>query len=50
VRTFAIGRLPLVAAAGEPWVHPSVRWGAAPGRRRQASTTPWAFPLRNCSD
>jgi len=39
----ATGRRLLVAAAGEPWVHPSVRWGAAPGRRSPASTTRWAF-------
>ena len=42
VRQFAIGRLLLVAAAGEPCVHPWVRWGAVPGRRRQASKTQWA--------
>ena len=41
-RDFAIGRLLLGAAAGELCVHPWVRRGGVPGRRRQASTTQWA--------
>jgi len=47
---FATGWLLLVAAAGEPRVHPWVRRGAAPGRRSHTRTTQWALPLRRCSD
>ena len=32
-----------LTAAGRASACPSVRWGAAPGRRSQASTTRWAF-------
>ena len=43
VRNFAIGRVLSVAAAGEPCVHPSVRWGGPPGRRSHTNTTQWAL-------
>ncbi len=43
MREFAIGRVLSVAAAGEPRVHPSVRWGGSPGRRSHSKTTQWAL-------
>ncbi len=43
MRNFAIGRVLSIAAAGEPGVHPSVRWGGSPGRRSHTKTTLWAL-------
>ena len=43
MRHFAIGRVLSVAAAGEPGVHPSVRWSGSPGRRSHSKTTQWAL-------
>ena len=40
MRKCAIGS---ASAAGEPRVHPSVRWGGSPGRRSHSKTTQWAL-------
>jgi len=44
-KTFAIGRVQSVAAAGGAQAHPSLRGGGLPGRRSHTSKTRWALGL-----
>jgi len=50
VRTFATGRQPLVAAAGEREFTRGLDGALPPVAASHTSTTRWAFLKRNCSD